>query len=313
MATKPASLAIAKRDEENQDLTFLETKDLGALLASSGYFADVKEMSQAVVKILTGREMGIGPMASMSGIYVIQGKPSLSANLMASTIKRSGKYDYRIREHTNEICRIEFFQSGESLGESTFTIEDAKQAESLSGKNAHSWKKFPRNMLFARAMSNGARFFTPDIFGGPVYDPEELGAGLDTQTGEYIPTATTERKLANTKPAPTAASTMKNVTPTEDERTKLNREIGVSLDTLVTMKHPNFLRTNGVLKQQIIEHVRGVSLDRDWGYSKLDTLADLSIEHLGEYAGILEGEIVALKEDQAESASGINPNSEVGI
>ncbi|MGA9773227.1 MAG: hypothetical protein WBV94_29620 [Blastocatellia bacterium] len=307
------SLAIARREETNQELTFLETKDLGALLASSGYFADVKEASQAVVKILTGREMGIGPMASMSGIYVIQGKPSLSANLMASTIKRSGKYDYRIREHTNEVCKIEFFQSGESLGESSFSIEDAKQAESLSGKNAHSWKKFPRNMLFARAMSNGARFFTPDIFGGPVYDPEELGAGLDTQTGEYIPTATTERKLAGTKSAPVADPTMKNVTPPEDERTKLNREIGVSLDTLVSMKHPNLNRKNGDLKQQILEHVRGISLDRGWDYEKLNSLADLSVEHLGEYAGILEGEIQALKEEQADRASGIDPNSETGI
>jgi hypothetical protein len=312
MAANPKSLAIARREEDTQ-MSFNETKDLGALLASSGYFADAKEANQAVVKILTGREMGIGPMASMSGIYVIQGKPSLSANLMASAIKRSGKYDYRIREHTNEICRIEFFQSGESLGESSFSKEDAQTAGALEGQNKHSWKKYPRNMLFARAMSNGARFFTPDIFGGPVYDPEELGAGLDTSTGAYIPTATTERVLAGEKQAPAATSTMKNVTPQEDERTKLNREISVSLDVLVTMKHPSFLRSNGALKQQIIEHVRGVSLDRDWGYDRLDSLADLSIEHLGEYAGILEGEIQALKEEQAESASGINPNSETGI
>jgi len=35
-------------------------------------------------------------------------------------------------------------------------------------------------------MSNGARWYTPDIFGGPVYTPEELGAVVDGETGEVI-------------------------------------------------------------------------------------------------------------------------------
>jgi hypothetical protein len=29
-------------------------------------------------------------------------------------------------------------------------------------------------MLFSRAMSNGARWYTPDLFTGPIYTPEEL-------------------------------------------------------------------------------------------------------------------------------------------
>lgn len=29
-------------------------------------------------------------------------------------------------------------------------------------------------MLFARAMSNGVKWFTPDVFRGPVYVPEEM-------------------------------------------------------------------------------------------------------------------------------------------
>ncbi len=28
-------------------------------------------------------------------------------------------------------------------------------------------------MLFARAISNGCKWFTPDVFGGPIYVPEE--------------------------------------------------------------------------------------------------------------------------------------------
>jgi hypothetical protein len=31
-------------------------------------------------------------------------------------------------------------------------------------------------MLFARAMSNGCKWYTPDVFNGPVYVPEEMQA-----------------------------------------------------------------------------------------------------------------------------------------
>jgi hypothetical protein len=42
-------------------------------------------------------------------------------------------------------------------------------------------------MLFARAMSNGAKWHTPDVFAGnPVYTADELGATVDGETGEVI-------------------------------------------------------------------------------------------------------------------------------
>jgi hypothetical protein len=87
---------------------------------------------------------------------------------MASRVKSFGKYDYRVLEMTDVLCRIEFFHAKESLGISTFSIEDAKRAGT---KNLD---KFPRNMLFARAMSNGVKWFTPDIYSQPVYVPEEM-------------------------------------------------------------------------------------------------------------------------------------------
>jgi hypothetical protein len=37
---------------------------------------------------------------------------------------------------------------------------DAKAA-GLAGKDV--WKQYPRNMLFARALTNGMRWFTPDL------------------------------------------------------------------------------------------------------------------------------------------------------
>lgn len=168
-----------------QGLTIRNVDELARIadmMARSGYFTDARDAAQAGVKILAGQGWGIQPFDAMTGIHIIEGKPSIGAGLMAAKVKGSGKYDYRVRQMTPEVCEIEFFQSGESLGISTFTIEEAKAAGvafQTSRGYPTSWAKFPRNMLFARAMSNGVRWFTPDVFASPVYTPEELGADVD--------------------------------------------------------------------------------------------------------------------------------------
>ena len=163
--------------------TLDDTMTLGKVLAQSGYFADSREAAQAVVKILAGQELGFGPIASMTGVNIIKGKVTLSANLIASAIKRSGRYNYRVVTMTDEACRVDFYEAGERIGTSEFTMQNAKDAGLATGDN---WRKFPRNMLFARAISNGAKWYCPDLSGGPIYTPDELGATVDGETGEVI-------------------------------------------------------------------------------------------------------------------------------
>lgn len=153
-----------------QKITPTEALSIGKAFAESGMFPDIKSAAQAIVKIQAGQEIGIPPFAAMSGIHIIQGKPTIGAGVMASCVKGSGKYDYRVVESTEQVCSIDFFQGKEKIGNSTFTIADAKKAGT---KNLD---KFPKNMLFARAMSNGVKWFTPDVFAGPVYTPEEFDA-----------------------------------------------------------------------------------------------------------------------------------------
>ena len=153
---------------ELMKVTATEAMHLGKAFYESKLFKDVTSAQQAVVKIMAGAEIGIPPFAAMSGIHIIQGKPTIGAGLMASTIKGSGKYDYRVIESSETKCSIDFYQGKEMIGNSTFTIEDAKRA------GTQNLQKFPKNMLFARAISNGVKWFTPDIFSGPVYTPEEF-------------------------------------------------------------------------------------------------------------------------------------------
>ena len=173
-----------------QQLPISELMNLAKAFAESGMFSDTKSAAQAIVKIQAGQEIGIPPFASMTGIHIIQGKPTIGAGLIASRLKGSGKYDYRVVEASEKVCSIDFYQGNTKIGNSTFTIEDAKKALT---KNID---KFPKNMLFARAISNGVKWYCPDIFSGPVYVPEEMQV-LTTEEATHIEVDTTIDEIIN--------------------------------------------------------------------------------------------------------------------
>src|SRR5574340_442547 len=87
--------------------------DMAKVFVQSGFFQDVKSLSQAAVKIMAGQELGFGPFASLNGVYIISGRTALAANLMAHAIKRTSKYDYRVVELTNQACSIEVYEPEE--------------------------------------------------------------------------------------------------------------------------------------------------------------------------------------------------------
>ena len=153
---------------ERKVMTLQEIVDTGKTFIESKMFADVQSVAQAVVKIMAGQELGIAPFASMSGIHIIKGKPTVGAAIMASRVKASGKYDYKVIKLTDDECSIEFYEGSKLLGNSRFTSEHAKKAFTQN------MDKFGRNMLFARAVSNGVKWFCPDVFEQAVYTPEEM-------------------------------------------------------------------------------------------------------------------------------------------
>ena len=167
---------------EIMKVTATEAIAIGKQFFDSGMFADIKSAGQAVVKIMAGAEIGIPPFAAMSGIHIIQGKPTIGAGLIASSVKGGGKYDYKVIEQTDKNCSIDFYQGKEKLGNSSFSLEDAKKA------GTKNMDKFPKNMLFARAISNGVKWFCPDVFAGPVYTPEEMNQVTEDATAEIVTT-----------------------------------------------------------------------------------------------------------------------------
>lgn len=177
-------------------LTLDEIKSIGQVFMQSGMFKDTKSAAQAITKVLAGQELGVPPMQAMRGIHVVDGNPQLSAGLIAALVKRSGRYDYRLVEANDSACVIEWRQrrddgGWEVVGQSDFTREEAAAAGLDKKAN---WRTYTEDMLFARALTRGARRYCPDVFGGAVYtlgeaapDQEDLPAPFVQTTGSYKP------------------------------------------------------------------------------------------------------------------------------
>lgn len=163
--------------EEIKETTAIDTyKDqmsLSDIFAKSGMFTDVKNQYQAFVKIIAGKELGFSPIDSMTNIFFVKDRRGLTSAALALLIKKSNKYDYIVEKLEEKECVIAFYKVTEKenilIGKSSFTFADAAKAGLVNKDN---WKNYPRNCLFARALANGIRWYTPDVVCG--YAIEEM-------------------------------------------------------------------------------------------------------------------------------------------
>jgi hypothetical protein len=129
-----------------------------------------------------GDALGIRPIQAINAVHVIEGKPSASADLIASLVRKAG-HKLRItgddQSATAQIIRAD---DPDYTFEATWTIERARAASLTSKTN---WKSYPAAMLKARAITEVARMGASDALYGVIYTPEELGAEVD-EMGEVV-------------------------------------------------------------------------------------------------------------------------------
>lgn len=167
------------------DAQFEHDWRLAKALAMSGVFKDVTQAEHAFGRILLGRDLGLSPTHSLMVLDVVEGNARVRSVQLAAWVRQHPKYDYQVTEHDEVHCVIDFYYEGEITGTSAFSIEDAKRAGLVRDHPKSAWRAHPRNMVWARAMSNGVRWFCPEVTGGiPVYteadsfdEVRELSAG----------------------------------------------------------------------------------------------------------------------------------------
>ena len=161
-------------------MTFEQTERLAVSFAKSRMFVDGDDDYETTVakiftRIMYGMEIGLPPVAACINVNVIKGRPALGSGGIAAKIMGSGIVRFHEVERTNDVCTLDWFRANKKVGRSSFSMEDANRAGLVKGGYSCMYTKYPRNMLFARALTEGQRVYCPDLFNGSMYTPEELG------------------------------------------------------------------------------------------------------------------------------------------
>ena len=231
---------------ETQLINFPAMMEEAKVLIASGFLpVAIKTPAQAVAIILAGRELGIPTMQALRQINVIQGKPTMAAELMlALAYQRIPNFRYAVIKSTTEECVCQFERPGHKPYQHRFTMADAK---SLGLASKDNWRKQPATMLRWRCVSSGLRLVAPDAIAG-VYTPEEIipNAKVNFETGV----------VDQPEQSPQVLITMPERLPPEKPAVD---KVEVELITATDRKHL-FATANesGVSDDTLHEHLKGV-------------------------------------------------------
>lgn len=138
---------------------------------ASRMYRGIGEKAGVLMIMLAAREMNVAPMMALNGgLNIINGKVEISARLMAALIRRAG-HSIQEKKSTDEECVLvgKRMDNGDTI-ETSFLITEAQRAGLI--KEGGGWKKWPKDMLYARALSRLARRLFPDIIGTSYVEGE---------------------------------------------------------------------------------------------------------------------------------------------
>ncbi len=186
---------VAVHKQTHMPMAYIPTKDDWQFMRTWGHEAlksgmlptSIKNPEAAALIILKGRELGISFMQAIAHIVVINGKPSMSAELLQAMARKNlPGLTINIVESTDTMAKAEFKrpEPGSKPYTQVFSWDDAIRA-GVATKTV--WTQYPAAMLWSRAVTAGLRKVCPEALMGVSYTPEELGAHVN-ESGEVIET-----------------------------------------------------------------------------------------------------------------------------
>jgi len=159
----PTEREIARADTDSWVAVIAEVAKFAAYVADTEFVPKSLRGNPAAVTaaIVYGRETGLGPMASLTQTYVVNGTPSLSAKGKRGLVLAAG-HEIETLESTGAICRMRSRRRGSERwsSEVVWTIDMARAAGLLGKDN---WKAHPRQMLTARCSGELCDRDFPDV------------------------------------------------------------------------------------------------------------------------------------------------------
>lgn len=169
-------------------VSFAEMQRLAESIAKSGLFG-MKTADQALALMAIAQAEGRHPALAARDYSIIQGRPAKNAEAMMRDFLDSGG---RVEWHALSDSEADATFSHPAGGSARIRWDMARaQTAGLQGKD--NWRKYPRQMLRSRVVSEGVRTVCPMATSG-MYVPEEV-ADFETRA---------ERAVDVTPPLPAA-------------------------------------------------------------------------------------------------------------
>lgn len=227
-----------------------------------------------IVAMGLGQSMGLSPMESVYRINVIGGKPTASAELIASQVRKAG-HRLRIRKDERKMsatCTIYRADDPEYPFEVT---RDKAWADRMGLSGKDNYKKQPLTMLTWRAVTACAREACPEALYGVAYTPDEM---------DDMPPVPVEHKVVATRPAPTP------------------EQVAAQTDLEpVRMRFAAFRRATGLDSQAAMREICALV-----GKASMDEMTEADVDTACDWmdAKVAEAEAAAEHEQQQAEAAG---------
>ena len=163
-------------------------------VTESGLFG-LKNQNQAFTLMLIAEAENIPAIKAVQIYSIINGMPSLKSTEVQSRFQKSGgKLQWIETTDKKAVCKMSHPDGGEYTSE--FTIEMAKQMSLIEKDN---WKKMPKQMLMARAITAGVRALYPACLNNMYSDIEAIDMPKEDIIETEIEDETPKKDLSQLK------------------------------------------------------------------------------------------------------------------
>lgn len=174
------------------DIVKLEAQALDAWMKNANVLSDSdllpKEYrgkpANVLLAIQTGAPLGFGVIESINGIHIINGKPTMSADLVQAAVRKAG---HRLRVTGDDTFAEASIVRADDPDFEFKVRWDMERAKSAGLTSNPTWKNYPAAMLRSRAITEVARMGASDALHGVIYTPEELGHVEATESPQAAP------------------------------------------------------------------------------------------------------------------------------
>ena len=154
---------------------FNQQLQMADVMAKSGLLPKTLDTKEKVfIALQWGVELGLSPMVAVTNIAVVNGRPTLSADIMYAIVRNNPDYaGIEWRQKDNKAADVIVKRRNGNAVEQFRGYYDVEMASRAGLLNKENWVKYPERMLKHRALSFALRDAFPDVLAG-LYNPDEM-------------------------------------------------------------------------------------------------------------------------------------------